>query len=68
VTISAPGDYPITYRYAKAENEHLGSMLTEAQLEEEKKELVVADIRVVAEFEDVFQEVPGLPPHREIEF
>jgi hypothetical protein len=35
----------------------------------DKEEKKVQDIRVIAEFEDVFpEELPGLPPPRQVEF
>ena len=30
--------------------------------------LSLSETRVVSEFEDVFQDIPGLPPRREVEF
>jgi hypothetical protein len=47
-----------------------GYQLFAARVEEAFQEVVsnLEDHRVLKEFEDVFQEVPGLPPKRDIDF
>jgi hypothetical protein len=63
VLIRKPGDGRITYQADKHTHVEIGiqlNLLKEAKLE---------DISVVKEFMDVFpQELPGMPPDREIEF
>jgi hypothetical protein len=47
-----------------------GSQLYATHVEEpdNTKELILEDFSVLQEFEEVFQEIPGLPPRREIDF
>lgn len=65
ITIQMTGGELLTYPYTESEEGSMSSLITEAL---SGGEIVLGDIRTASEFEDVFQEVPGLPPHREIEF
>lgn len=67
ITISVPGEKPLIFSYTDAERGCMGSLISEA-LQLDSQEAVLPDIPVASEFEDVFQDVPGLPPQREIEF
>jgi len=68
ITISVLGDEILTYHYEEGEKEHMGYLPTKAYPGYGKKNVVLENIHVVSEFDDVFQEIPGLPPHREVEF
>ena len=66
VTLRIPGQQEIVVATAQ------GNPLAEAFLafieEVELQTAVLAETRIVSEFQDVFQDIEGLPPVREIEF
>ena len=66
VSFDIPGQPVFRYKCQHADTELLSTIL--AQVESGMARLRVSDIPVVFEFDDVFQEIPGLPPRRVVDF
>ena len=63
-SIRVPGEEGIIHVQGDSRDSVMTSFLCSVEIPKRD----VRDVEVVCEFEDVFQEIPGLPPHREIEF
>ena len=61
-----PERLPFNFQYDPLSDAFLTSRL--AAIESSSSEIIVAQIPVVQVFEDVFQDISGLPPKREIDF
>ena len=64
IHVDTPGLPRFSYTYPNCGELVMSSFLYSVEIP--KKD--IPDVEVVREFEDVFQEIPGLPPKREVEF
>ncbi|XP_050373418.1 uncharacterized protein LOC126791060, partial [Argentina anserina] len=66
VSFHRPGEPVFRYRCLKSDNAMRSGVL--AHVESVDQKVSIADIVVVSEFGEVFQEIPGLPPRRVVDF
>ena len=66
ISFSVLESLPFNFQCNPSSDAFLTSRL--AAIETSSSEIIVAQIPVVREFEDVFQDISGLPPKREIDF
>ncbi|XP_050378569.1 uncharacterized protein LOC126795878, partial [Argentina anserina] len=66
VSFHRPGEPVFRYRCLKSDNAMRSGVL--AHVESMDQEVTITDIVVVSEFGEVFQEIPGLPPRRVVDF
>jgi hypothetical protein len=64
IHFSIPGYPPFSYHCRNNGESVLSSFLFSVELPTQD----IHDVPIVLEFEDVFQDIPGLPPRREVEF